>query len=147
MIRDGIFLAVGVVLLAAAAFAGWRSWLGPSRDWERRRGSWVTARVVRIVEASKVIGPPYMELPARLELHYTLADREYSAKLVLERTGPQAYTRWQHLEVFIPASNRRRPRTSHEDNFWPEQLNGSAVLVILGLLTLVAGGIGLIRGS
>jgi hypothetical protein len=147
MIEDVVYFAAGLVLLAGAGLVGWRSWAGPQRDWHRKRGTWVTAQVTSITEASRHIGPPYVELPARLQLSYTIADHAYSAKLALDRTQPGAYTRWQHLDVFVPASNPRRPRTRHEENFEPEQLNGSLLLVILGLLVLAAGIAITIRGS
>lgn len=147
MIEDAGYFAVGLVLLAGAALVGWRSWGGPQRDWRRERGTWVTAQVISITEASRPPGMPYVELPARLQLRYAVAGHAYSAKLALSRTTPGAYTRWQNLEVFVPASNRRRPRTRQEENFEPEQLNGSLLLVILGLLVM-AGGVAItIHGS
>jgi hypothetical protein len=147
MIEDAAYFAAGLVLLAGAGLAGWRSWAGPQRDWRRERGTWVTAQVISIAEASRPAGMPYVELPARLQLRYTIAGHDYSAKLALDRTAPGAYTRWQNLEVFVPASNRRRPRTRQEDNFEPEQLNGSLLLVILGLLVMAAGVAIVIHGS
>ncbi len=147
MIEDAAYFAAGLVLLAGAGLIGWRSWAGPQRDWQRKRGTWVTAQVISIAEASRPAGLPYVELSARLQLRYTIAGRDYSARLALDRTAPGAYTRWQNLEVFVPASNRRRPRTRQEDNFEPEQLNGSLLLVILGLLVLAAGVAIVIRGT
>lgn len=139
VIGDIAYFAIGVVLLAGAGLVGWRSWAGPQRDWRSERGTWVTAQVTSIAEASRHPGLPYVELPAKLQLSYTIDGHVYSARLALDRTAPGAYTRWQHLEVFVPASNPRRPRTRHEENFEPEQLNGSFLLVVLGLLVMAAG--------
>jgi hypothetical protein len=147
VIEDAVYFALGLLLLAGAGLVGWRSWAGPQRDWRREHGIWVTAQVISIVEASRHAGPPYVELPARLQLRYTIAGRAYSARLVLDCTQPAAYTRWQQLDVFVPASNKRRPRTRQEENFEPEQLNGSLLLVIIGLLVLAAGVAIAIRGS
>jgi hypothetical protein len=147
VIEDAAYFAIGVVLLAGAGLTGWRSWAGPQRDWRRKRGTWVTAQVTSIAEASRHPGPPYVVLPAKLQLSYTIDGHAYSARLALDRTAPGAYTRWQHLEVFVPASNPRRPRTRHEENFEPEHLNGSFLLVVLGLLVMAAGVAIIIHGS
>jgi hypothetical protein len=147
MIEDAVYFVVSLLLLAGAGLVGWRTWAGPQRDWRRERGTWVTAQVTSITEASRYPGQPYVELAARLQLRYTISGREYSAKLALDRTQPAAYSRWQHLEVFVPTSNPRRPRTRHEENFEPEHLNVSLLLVILGLLVLAAGVAITIRGS
>jgi hypothetical protein len=138
--------AAGSVLIAPGVWLVWSWVIQPSRDWAHGRGRWVTAQVVRAQAGMVLHGPPYWAQPPGLVLRYELDGQVRVCTLSLECTSPGQYRAGQELAVFVPQTGWALPRTADEPNFPAARFGTACLLLLLGLLTLAAGAVPIIRG-
>jgi hypothetical protein len=141
-----VYAAAGAALIAPGVWLVWFWVIQPSRDWAHGRGRWVTAQVVRAQAGLVLHGPPYWAQPPRLVLRYELDGQLRVCTLSLEHTLPGQYRAGQELAVFVPQTGRALPRTAAEPNFPAARFGTACLLLLLGLLTVAAGLVPVIRG-